>query len=952
MSSAPTANVLRHIRRLTRKPSATAASDGELLERFIGSRDGDAFAELVRRHGPMVLGVCRSILRHEQDAEDAFQAAFLVLARKADSIRNRQSPAGFLYEVAYRVAVDTHEARSRRRAREQSAPEAVVAAPELDMTLRDLQRVVHEELRRLPEKYRLPLVLCYLEGYSQQEAAGQLGWSKGALRGRLDRGRERLRRRLERRGVGLSATLGATELFLRAPTAPAALMDAAARGVVSTRACAIAAGLTGMLSTKVKLAAGLLLVAGLCAGAVALIRPAEAAPEAEPPAAALGSPAPKAVPGNKDAVTFRGRVLDPDGKPYAGAKVYLFYRTPRKVPMPVQAIPDADGRFSFTVRKADFDRSDTPDPWTWAWPIAVAEGFGLGLPPFDPAALAADREVTVRMAPEAAISGRVLDLQGVPIAGVTVRVRGLRVPQSGDLGTFVEALQSQKEGFNPQNLLMGLHHPYFGIDFDSVYPPAVTDAAGRFRIRGIGRERVADLLIEGPTIESRYVYALTRPAPRIEVPAFKKQEWHVLMTHYGSSFDHVAAPSKPIVGVVRDKDTGKPIAGAEIRHYMLPGHVIEERLVLRTVSDESGRYRLTGMPRGKDGSVLVTPPAGKPYLMMIRPIEDTPGLEPVVVDVALKRGVWLDVRVIDKVTGKPVPSSIEYNVFTDNPHLKEAPGFTTPSHQQTTAKDGRFRLVGLPGRGVITALATDNRYRLGTGAEKIKGLESNGPVPVTPRFVSTRSVHALAEINPAEGAESVSVEIGLDPGRTLTGKILGPDGKPLAGVRVSGLTDLPIWGHEALKTAEFTVTGLAPGDIRLVQFAHLDKRLAGFLVLRGDEKGPLTVTLGPAGTLTGRLVTRDGKPAAGGQIEAFNDLLTLPGGNIPVPKDAGSLVRPPRTDKNGKFRIEGLIPGLKYRLYYASGTYLLRITGSFADDVTIKAGETKDLGDVVVQPIE
>src|SRR5262249_17373694 len=130
-----------------------------------------AFAELVRRHGPMVLSVCRSVLHHEQDAEDAFQATFWVLARKAPSIRQPEAVAGWLYEVAYHVAVKAQADAARRRAQERRASPQATANPTLDMTLRDLQRVLHDELRRLPDKYRLPLVLCYLEGRSQAEAA-------------------------------------------------------------------------------------------------------------------------------------------------------------------------------------------------------------------------------------------------------------------------------------------------------------------------------------------------------------------------------------------------------------------------------------------------------------------------------------------------------------------------------------------------------------------------------------------------------------------------------------------------------------------------------------------------------------------------------------------------------------------------------------------------------------
>src|SRR5262249_55290560 len=204
MASTRPGVVLEHVRRIA--ADGDAATDGELLARFAAGRDEAAFTALVRRHGPMVLGVCRGVLRHRHDAEDAFQAAFLILARKAASIRCHQSVSSWLHEVAYRVALKAR-ARSVPHLPEGRAEGAAAGDPVLDLTLRDVQRVVHEELRRLPEKLRAPLVLCYLEARTQDEAARQLGCTEAALRGRLYRGRQLLRGRLTRRGLSLAARL-------------------------------------------------------------------------------------------------------------------------------------------------------------------------------------------------------------------------------------------------------------------------------------------------------------------------------------------------------------------------------------------------------------------------------------------------------------------------------------------------------------------------------------------------------------------------------------------------------------------------------------------------------------------------------------------------------------------------------------------------------------------------
>jgi RNA polymerase sigma factor (sigma-70 family) len=217
--------LLRHVRRLGRP--AVALTDRQLVQRFTAERDEAAFAELVGRHGALVLNVCRRTLRREQDAEDAFQATFLVLAKKAATIRKGESVACWLYGVAWRCAGRLRRDLAQRRRHERSTMPAAVAEA-ADPSWREVQEALHEELARLPEKYRAPLVLCYLEGRTQSEAARQLGWGEEILRGRVDRGREQLRRRLICRGITLSAALLAATVLPTAP-ASAALVQTTAR---------------------------------------------------------------------------------------------------------------------------------------------------------------------------------------------------------------------------------------------------------------------------------------------------------------------------------------------------------------------------------------------------------------------------------------------------------------------------------------------------------------------------------------------------------------------------------------------------------------------------------------------------------------------------------------------------------------------------------------------------
>jgi RNA polymerase sigma factor (sigma-70 family) len=205
------------------------ASDGQLLDRFALRQDEGAFADLMGRHGPMVLSVCRRVLPSAADVEDAFQATFLVLVRRADSIRRHTSVAGWLYRVAYHAAIRTKTEASRRRARERRADERAPVQPGAEVAWRELQEVLDDELDRLPEKYRTPIVLCYLEGKSHEEAAQELDWPPGTVKGRLARARDLLQARLTRRGLGPVAGSFATVLAINAPTdaVPTLLADAA-----------------------------------------------------------------------------------------------------------------------------------------------------------------------------------------------------------------------------------------------------------------------------------------------------------------------------------------------------------------------------------------------------------------------------------------------------------------------------------------------------------------------------------------------------------------------------------------------------------------------------------------------------------------------------------------------------------------------------------------------------
>ena len=247
MSRSPIRNVLHYLHRIVDRRGSAESTDRQLLASFVAQRDEFAFEALVRRHGPMVLAVCRRLLSDPDDAEDAFQATFLVLVRKAASISRPEQLAGWLHGVATRVAGKARQQRLRRptASLEHEPPAEEVAMD--DVMRRELQTALDEEVARLPEHYQMPFVLCHLAGRSNEEAAVELGCATGTIYSRLARAREILRDRLARRGlVWSTATLA---VALTPYAAPAAVPSALVQHTVS---------------------AGLLLAAGksLAAGAV------------------------------------------------------------------------------------------------------------------------------------------------------------------------------------------------------------------------------------------------------------------------------------------------------------------------------------------------------------------------------------------------------------------------------------------------------------------------------------------------------------------------------------------------------------------------------------------------------------------------------------------------------------------------------------------------------------
>jgi RNA polymerase sigma factor (sigma-70 family) len=279
--------VLERVRRAAFLQEAVHLTDGELLECFATQRDEAAFEALVRRHGPMVMGVCRRLLQNPHDAEDAFQATFLVLVRKAAVIVPREKVGSWLYGTACLAAKKTRASVAKRRTRERQVKNMPELASLAEGIWHDLVPLLDQELGRLPDRFRLPIVLCDLEGKTRKEAARQLSWPEGTVAGRLAQGRAMLAKRLRRRGLPLSGGVFAAVLsqnatsagipmpLVRSTVKVAALVaagKAAADSAVSAPVAAITEGvLKAMLLTRIKIVTAVLLMVTIAGGGVGML---------------------------------------------------------------------------------------------------------------------------------------------------------------------------------------------------------------------------------------------------------------------------------------------------------------------------------------------------------------------------------------------------------------------------------------------------------------------------------------------------------------------------------------------------------------------------------------------------------------------------------------------------------------------------------------------------------
>ena len=952
--------------RAIRSAVATEPTDRELLTRFVGG-DEKAFAKLVNRHSGMVLGVCRRVLRNVQDAEDAGQATFVVLARKAESGRWQESIANWLYTTARRIASKANRTASRRRQRESLTVPLTTASPLDQMTGREAFSTLDEELDRLPAIYREPLVLCYLEGLTRDAAATRLGVPPATLKSQLDRGRKKLGDALLKRGVEFGAALLAVAATSTAgASSPKLLVSilAAVGGSPSPAVAALAQGIiVNGISTKVVLGLATL-VAMLGVGSVwsqigevaAPTKPGDAKPvvvNAQKPAARHAvTPAPEKV---------MILVLDADGKPVSGATIRRLSRSQSgSYAEKVLGKTDTEGRFEAELIPIS-SFTAVADRIGIAWGGSASRG----------------RELTLKMTKPYPIKGRLTDLQGKPIAGAKVRIESVAAADNDNLTAAYNAYRA-----NPEWLGNAFSRR---LDGSVTGAPAgvTTDKDGRFALNTVGRNHVVHLRFQAEGIEAARVTVFADPefAKRMKPPTDAEKKMNNFgrtfkPAVYGPEFTHPARPEDVITGTVTDATSGKPVAGVKVagtksdpeRQAGSPWHDKVE-----TVTDATGKFRLGGLAGATKRFLHVMGGDAAPYLDRIVEVTDTSGYKPAVADVKLQSAVVVEGQLVNKATGKPVKGEAFWMPLNGNLteeekmlaggklYFEHSNGTRPTGTHAETGADGRFTLRIPRGPGLIlarsdqsdsTAVFTPTLVKEGDRRYLLKKEKDSRGIKVGPQdrddedYFDTfgmmwplRWENGYAIINPDAKAKSVAVKIEFDPGSTVTLKVTDPDGKPLEGVTLVGHG---LYGQRmpTFPTAAISVGGLnAKGKPVQLYLLHKGRKLCSEVKVKGDEKGPIVVKMRPCGTVTGRVVDHTGKPVRDAQVTfqmteyKANDLLQQK-----LFRDSHTTT----TDADGKFTFERMFPDVEFDVFVSLPGFRSVAAGS--KRTTLKPGETKDVG--------
>lgn len=669
---------------------------------------------------------------------------------------------------------------------------------------------------------------------------------------------------------------------------------------------------------------------------------------------------------------FAGRVVDPDAKPIVGAEIF-FYSGWTTAQSHSMAKSQDDGKFEFAVKAASPLYAQLVEGNGFF--VALADGHGLAMKSAHECdsngALreklqqtgAVDRAmrrllnmpaVFQLVRDDQPLVGRVIDIEGHPVAGATIRVSQISNLTNNSLKEWQQAAAAPNADFYSARRTLGAGvGSDVGGDVLGFIAPVTTDQQGQFTLRGIGSNRIVKLLISGPGVETSEVYARTAAGDVVTLVKERRDPSLGKYVYHPATFTHVTGPSQPIVGTVIDSKTKQPLANVTIQSFQIAGQKTSgwTRGLMRATTDADGRYRLEGLPLGKN-QVLALSAIDEPYIVSKHAATTKIDTAPLQLDIELTRGLWIHGRAYDKSDNAPIRSGrVDYFAFTDNPHAKQVKGFNG-AHLSTRyylKADGTYRIPGLPGRGVVTIMAERDhqKYRRGVGVETIDGEPEGGLYNTYPYNLTAFNAHILTGVNPAEDAGTVEVDFAFDSGRKLQIAVVDSDGKAVAGCEYTGKMEFNSW--QSATENQLEIFGYKPEESRRVQVVHRTLNLAGFLLLKGEQPDNLTITVQPASEIKGRILDASGAPRAGIEITDIYDESRSDAEIAMLPSTPGWQMAKILTDADGRFHVAGMMPGRKFGLSLTEarneGSYRL---GLIRPEVVLKSGEVHDLGDIQV----
>ena len=911
--------VVQYLQGLARKSAFARLSDQDLLRRFIRNRDELAFELIVRRHGPLVLGVCRRVLRNDHDAEDAFQATFLVLVRKAAALRSPGSLANWLYGVANRTAMEMRRAGVRRRAKEAMA---MPRTQSVDIGPIDFHVALDEELTMLPDKYREAVILCDLQAKTRREAALELSCAEGTVASRLARGRALLAQRLSRREVGISVGAVATAalgenaiaqvpMSLTINTTKAAALLAAGHpisGIVSASIAAATEGaLKSMFMIKLKLLAStvMVLTAGLCSAGL-LYQVAVTARQAGETSARAQAKDAEADP----STTVTGTVVDMRGAPVAGVTI----ETRGGSHQSFNATSDPEGKFRIALR-------DWP---SYATLVADDSKSRMGI-----LKLGKDSPrsgLTIRLLPSKEVKTSVVDGRDQAIAGGKVvlvladlstsfagvtaadGIVSLRYPREAEVG-FVMALKSGA-GFDYASTLVAKRERERNALPDQVKLRLTGSRTVRVRAVDSSERPVAGLLIypwyiEKPgTMEHANIGGCDAVTATTDADGIAKFDWlpgdftqGIPFLCFSNEYSYVEIPAihpeKPVDRLTmpllrKVKLSGKVVlpdgrpaanigiaaSGAGPAFHNFNGET-------RTLADGSYEMHVNG----EEAYVIKVDDErwAAPSRIGVVAREDQPVAN---MDFTLAEGTILRGTVTVGPANRPSPE--ELLVIHES-------GGQIP--QEISKPGDRIYHEVHSQRGQMTNVRGEYRFCVGPGTYKLFLRSESGE----PKTIVVREQREIVE-----DFHRARAEWGM-----LKGKVIDQNGKPVVGAKVAGVYMRPVGFVDPE-----VVSGADGGfKVRRVQVPTVlsaetpDHKLAGMVRIDADQED-VTIRVGPTARAAGRLLNAAGEVFANAKVRC--------GIRVPVESDKpNSPIRNcfggfAQSDAAGRFVVEGLVPGEEY----------------------------------------